>query len=301
MLPALIRSGTVGKIWQVTNGTNDREQIVAAVQRIAAANGEPPGVRKLRSDAGIKPHQWERFWARYSDLLAEAGFTANEFQQAYPSEKLLETLARLTRETGRFPTHAALRVQHCRDSQVPDPGVFTKRFRTMAAMVEALREWVLERPEWSDVLSVLSAKTSARDGKQPKPAAGPSPPVLTELSDSFIPPVIASLPNLARGELFQSNVALELEFERRVGAALAILGLTVEQLGQGSGRVADGIARCASENWAVIFDAKVRTGGYRLGTEDRKFREYVETHMPSFEGRDSQRLLRRRQQHILRH
>ena len=68
------------------------------------------------------------------------------------------------------------------------------------------------------------------------------------------------------------------EFEKRVAIAFRILGFSVEELGQGSGRVADGIAKCLEGNWAIIYDAKVRAGGYKMLTEDRKFKEYIDFH-----------------------
>ncbi|MHB8380707.1 MAG: hypothetical protein ACYDB2_12505, partial [Acidimicrobiales bacterium] len=54
--------------------------------------------------------------------------------------------------------------------------------------------------------------------------------------------------------------------------------LGVKLLGQGTGRQADGIAKNITDHWAVIYDAKVRRDGFQLGTEDRKFKEYIDLH-----------------------
>lgn len=78
--------------------------------------------------------------------------------------------------------------------------------------------------------------------------------------------------------LSRQRLDLNIEFERRVGIAFKLLGFEVEALGQGAGRVADGIARCAQERWAIVYDAKVRRGQFSIGTEDRKFREYIDHH-----------------------
>ncbi len=69
-----------------------------------------------------------------------------------------------------------------------------------------------------------------------------------------------------------------MELEKRVAFAFRMLGLEVSILGQGAGRVADGIAWCRPGRWALVYDAKVRRGGFVMGTEDRKFREYIERH-----------------------
>jgi hypothetical protein len=107
--------------------------------------------------------------------------------------------------------------------------------------------------------------------------------------------VVAPLEALSRGDAGIVDACKRLgrdensEFERRVAVAFEILGLTVEPMGQGYGRVADGIARCNSGGWAVIYDAKLRRDRYRLLTEDRKFREYIETHVPALRSAGLQR------------
>lgn len=67
-------------------------------------------------------------------------------------------------------------------------------------------------------------------------------------------------------------------FERRTADAFRCLGFDVKQLGQGTGRKADSLAIAPRERFALIIDAKVRSSGYTLGTEDRKFLEYAKNH-----------------------
>jgi hypothetical protein len=67
-------------------------------------------------------------------------------------------------------------------------------------------------------------------------------------------------------------------FERRTAEAFRCLGFEISQLGQGTGRNADALALAPRERFAVIIDAKVRSAGYVLGTEDRKFLEYAQNH-----------------------
>ena len=57
-----------------------------------------------------------------------------------------------------------------------------------------------------------------------------------------------------------------------------MLGFDTEVLGQGSGRNPDGIAVAARNDYAIIYDAKKREDGYRIGRDDRTIREYIETH-----------------------
>ena len=57
-----------------------------------------------------------------------------------------------------------------------------------------------------------------------------------------------------------------------------MLGFDVQALGQGSGREPDGVATSVQNNYAIIYDAKVRENGYSMSTDDRAIRDYIETH-----------------------
>ncbi len=101
------------------------------------------------------------------------------------------------------------------------------------------------------------------------------------LPESFIPPIISILPQIARNDeklieaAKHSGTTLERAFEKFVDAAFTILGYETKLLGQGKGRVPDGIAVAHDENYAIIWDAKIRANSYSMGTDDRVIREYV--------------------------
>jgi hypothetical protein len=106
---------------------------------------------------------------------------------------------------------------------------------------------------------------------------------LLQLPDSYVPPVVAILPRMAKSEAELTDVAkasgttLERAFEKYVNIAFTMLGFDALLLGQGQGRVPDGSAVDHDNAYAVIWDAKVRTNGYSLGTDDRTIREYITT------------------------
>ena len=64
-------------------------------------------------------------------------------------------------------------------------------------------------------------------------------------------------------------------FEKSINAALTILGYDTKLLGQGMGRVPDGLALDHDNSYAILWDAKIRESGYSMGTDDRAIREYV--------------------------
>lgn len=115
------------------------------------------------------------------------------------------------------------------------------------------------------------------------------PPVRAEatadgkLPDSYVPPIVAVIPALAKNDpklaeaAKASGTSLERAFEKSVNAAFTIMGYQTQLLGQGQGRVPDGRALDLDNSYAIVWDAKARTDGYSIGTDDRTIREYITT------------------------
>ncbi|MEZ6072278.1 MAG: hypothetical protein R3C10_18965 [Pirellulales bacterium] len=118
---------------------------------------------------------------------------------------------------------------------------------------------------------------------------------LVHLPESYVPPVVAILPRMSQNDasLVQaakdSGTSIERAFEKSINAAFTILGYEVKLLGQGQGRVPDGIAVDADNSYALIWDAKIRGDGYAMGTDDRTIREYIATQSRELKRRQSMR------------
>jgi hypothetical protein len=110
---------------------------------------------------------------------------------------------------------------------------------------------------------------------------------LIRLPESYVPPIVSVLPRIARNEdgfegLAQaSGISLPKAFEKAIHAAFTIMGYETKLLGQGMGRVPDGLALDSDNSYAIMWDGKVRQDGYNMGTDDRAIREYVHTQGPS--------------------
>src|SRR5258708_21935734 len=74
-----------------------------------------------------------------------------------------------------------------------------------------------------------------------------------------------------------SGTTLDRALEKSINAAFTVLGFETQLLGQGMGRVPDGQAIAVNESYAILWDAKARTDGYSMGTDDRAIRQYIET------------------------
>lgn len=103
------------------------------------------------------------------------------------------------------------------------------------------------------------------------------------LPEGYVPPIIAILPRMALNEpaLIEaakaSGTSLDRAFEKNINAAFTILGYDAKLMGQGQGRVPDGLALDLDNSYALLWDAKVRASGYSMGTDDRTIREYITT------------------------
>ncbi len=103
------------------------------------------------------------------------------------------------------------------------------------------------------------------------------------LPNSYVPPIVSILPRMAIHDealveaAKRSGTSLPRAFEKHIDAAFSILGYETKLLGQGAGRVPDGLALAHDESYAILWDAKVRANGYSMGTDDRTIRDYIQT------------------------
>lgn len=108
------------------------------------------GRLRFQTAAGIKEYYWRKYWAQYGDLVREAGFEPNKKTEAYSETQLLEFLANLTRQRGRFPTQAVLMGA----TGGPSETVFRRKFGGQANIIQAVRQFCLTHPGWADVLDL---------------------------------------------------------------------------------------------------------------------------------------------------
>jgi hypothetical protein len=142
-----------------------KEHILSEIRRTAAANGGVPlGVGRFFAEAGIQESDWRgKFWARWGDALKEAGFQPNEFNSARTGEDLLNNLAVLVRELGRFPVIAEIKLKARSDPKFPSHNTF-RRYGGQRALATHLEKFCRDRGE-NDLaeLCAVAAKTDDAD------------------------------------------------------------------------------------------------------------------------------------------
>lgn len=154
-----------------------RDQILDEIRRVAAELGAAPGRRTFATESGVQPSDWQgRYWARWSDALAEAGLPANVLNQKLDDATIMRALAEETRRLGRFPGKPDLQMRRRDDPTFPSHNVFAARGRR-ADLIELLRDWCRHArgEDWGDVVALLPeppARLVPKINRQPEVVLG---------------------------------------------------------------------------------------------------------------------------------
>jgi hypothetical protein len=139
---------------------------LSEIRRTAAANeGIPLGVQRFFAETSIKSSDWNgRFWARWGDALREAGFQPNQLNAARTDEDLLNNLAALVRELGRFPVMAEIKLKTRSDPEFPSHNTFG-RFGGKQALAAKLEKFCRDRGETdlAELCAVAAKSDEAED------------------------------------------------------------------------------------------------------------------------------------------
>jgi len=136
-----------------------KQEILEHIRATARENsGVPLGQERFSRETSVRKTDWYgRYWVRWSQALAEAGFAPNVFQEAYPAKSLLIKLAELTREIGHFPLEADLRLKSARDSSFPANTTFARLGGKRERVVKLLA-YCQGKEEFADVAALLPAE-----------------------------------------------------------------------------------------------------------------------------------------------
>ncbi len=136
----------------------ERDEILLEVRRQAALNGNAPlGKKRFAEASGIPESAWSgKYWARWSDLLADAGLRAGEMQHQKVTEvELIECLAAVASALGRFPTMAELKLRRRMDSDFPSANVFTSRLGSRGEMIAKVFDFALSNAAHAGLVDIL--------------------------------------------------------------------------------------------------------------------------------------------------
>ncbi len=134
-----------------------REEIVKAIKE-TAKNNNALGVKAFERETGIKQSEWYgKYWARWSDALKEAGFSANKLNQRIDKATMLEKLVPAIRYYGKIPTFGDLRLYSKKDSDFPSHSTILNHFSTKRDFIAEVAAYVSGKSELEDI-AILCAE-----------------------------------------------------------------------------------------------------------------------------------------------
>ena len=148
-----------------------KDYILSEIRRTAAENGgQALGRARFEKETGIRETDWTgRYWVKWSDAIAEAGYVPNALQKPYPIEYLLEKLVIFIQELGHFPTSPELRLKARSDPTFPSHNVFSRLGKKSERAWEVLQYCTL-RPGFDDVADICRPIASLHDPESESPA-----------------------------------------------------------------------------------------------------------------------------------
>ncbi|MFH0941625.1 MAG: GIY-YIG nuclease family protein [Chloroflexota bacterium] len=159
---------TINRLLIYSWGSMDKEYMLREMRCTAKENnGIPLGMDRFEKETGIKPYDWQKHWARYSDFVVEAGFTPNQKQSAYDEQFLFDKLISLIREIGRFPTSIEIRLKANKSDNFPYPQTLRERLGKKAELINKLLAHCEGKPEYSDVLAICRGVAAVTE-KEPE-------------------------------------------------------------------------------------------------------------------------------------
>jgi hypothetical protein len=132
------------------------------MKRTAAANGGVPlGKVRFQRATGIKEYDWGKYWARYSDVQRDAGFTPNSLTAGYGEDFLIEKVILLMRELNRFPTKGDFRLKDHNDPEFPSKSTI-ENLGSKTELVAKIHEYA-KRKSYTDIVQICEEVIASED------------------------------------------------------------------------------------------------------------------------------------------
>jgi hypothetical protein len=158
-----------------------RDHILVEVKRTAAANGgKPLGRLAFFNETGIRESDWRgRFWARWNEVLRDAGFGPNKLTEGREDSVLLDRFAGLAIELGRLPVNSEIRLKKRTDPSFPNDKTYS-RFGNKIQLLNRLHDHCAAIPSYATLLPLIEAAINVDDSTSD--LAAPA----TEAVDGFV-------------------------------------------------------------------------------------------------------------------
>lgn len=148
-----------------------RDYILSEIRRLAAGRGGgTPGQLAFARETGISDHLWlGKFWARWSDAVAEAGLSPNTRTQRLDSDAVLAEVAAACRHYGRVPTKAEMLLYAKASPSLPSPNAIARHFGGRSDLIAALAALAGRDPAYADLSALLPSGPPQRASRPFRP------------------------------------------------------------------------------------------------------------------------------------
>ena len=156
-----------------------KEDILREIRKQAEANdGVPLGKERFEEATGVKQSAWQgRYWVRWSEAIAEAGFTPNKWQRKkLTDEELIREFAILAQQLGYYPVVAEVRLHSIQNPSFPTHTTFSNRFGGRSEQLQVLMRFSEHDPDFHDVYLMCTSLVKSEQVK-----------VVTEIRRASVP------------------------------------------------------------------------------------------------------------------
>jgi hypothetical protein len=140
-----------------------RDHILSEIRRLVGEDGQPPGQKLFTRETGIAPHQWRgKFWARWGDALAEAGYGPNKWREKLDSDGVLDGVIAACRHYGRFPTQDEIQLHRLVEPSIPSNQAMRRHFGGRSDLIAAIAKRASEDASYADLIVILPSVPETR-------------------------------------------------------------------------------------------------------------------------------------------
>lgn len=244
-----------------------KEDLIEKYQQIKLKLGKQPSSVDFYRESGISQNQLKKIYPRggYSNLVIECNDSPNTFStEKIGLENILVQWGNLVKKDNRIPVITEWDFNKCK----PTSSQLYRGYNLLWSEIPyKFLEFAAGKEEWKDIVNLIPARNEESISIETIQQKN------VQINNlDFIPPILHDFLDLS------VNKEKFLAFEKKVNLLFQMLGFEVADFGQGTGRNPDGIAKAREFHFAIIIDAKSREENYKIGTEDRKFIEYIKTH-----------------------
>ena len=145
-----------------------KSDVVEAIRDVAHQLGHSPSRSEFMSRTGVSEYQVLRHFPSWREAVQAAGIKPNSTNIRLEDEVLLQDWGNLVRKHRHIPT----RVQYRKEGKF-SPGAFDNHFGPWSTIPDKFRSFAQDKPDWTDVVTLLPPTTTATIRQSPSKIVSP--------------------------------------------------------------------------------------------------------------------------------